>query len=159
MSPLLGRRIAHFNRRVTNHLTRPLARWLPGFGVVIHTGRKSKSRYETPVNLFRTADGYLIALTYGAESDWVRNVLAAGGCEVITRGHRERLTSPEIHRDERQQLVPQPLRPILRLLRVIDFMHFVRTPAIGEVADSDNNVPRGPPTARVSSPRRSLRSA
>jgi deazaflavin-dependent oxidoreductase (nitroreductase family) len=125
MSPLLGRRIAHVNRRVTNHLTRPLARWLPGFGVVIHTGRKSKRRYETPVNLFRTADGYLIALTYGAESDWVRNVIAAGGCEVITRGRRKRLTSPEIHHDERQQLVPRPLRPILRLLRVIDFMHVV----------------------------------
>jgi deazaflavin-dependent oxidoreductase (nitroreductase family) len=123
MSPLLGRRIAHFNRRVTNRLTRPLARWLPGFGVVIHIGRKSKRRYETPVNLFRAADGYVIALTYGRESDWVRNVLAAGGCELITRGRRMRLTSPEIRHDERQRLLPRPIRPVLRLLRVADFMH------------------------------------
>ena len=35
MSPLLGRRIGHFNRRVTNQLTRPLARSFPGLGVVI----------------------------------------------------------------------------------------------------------------------------
>src|SRR5919198_1863656 len=123
MSPLLGRRIAPFNRRVTNRLTRPAARWLPGFGVVVHTRRKSKRRYETPVNLFRAADGYLIALTYGPESDWVRNVLAAGRCELITRGRRKRLTSPEIRHDERQRLVPAPLRPVLRLLRVTDFMH------------------------------------
>jgi deazaflavin-dependent oxidoreductase (nitroreductase family) len=123
MSPLLGRRIAHFNRRVTNRLTRPLARWLPGFGVVIHIGRKSKRRYETPVNLFRAADGYVIALTYGRESDWVRNVLAAGGCELITCGRRMRLTSPEIRHDERQRLLPRPIRPVLRLLRVADFMH------------------------------------
>jgi deazaflavin-dependent oxidoreductase (nitroreductase family) len=125
MSPLLGRRIAHFNRRVTNHLTRPLSRWLPGFGVVIHTGRKSKRQYETPVNLFRAADGYVIALTYGPESDWVRNVLAAGRCELITRGRRKRLTSPQIRHDERLRLVPRPLRPVLRLLRVTDFMHLV----------------------------------
>ena len=33
-TPLLGRRVARFNHRVTNRVTRPLARWLPGFGVV-----------------------------------------------------------------------------------------------------------------------------
>ena len=31
-------------------------------------------------------DGYLLALTYGPDSDWVKNVLAAGGCELVTRG-------------------------------------------------------------------------
>jgi deazaflavin-dependent oxidoreductase (nitroreductase family) len=128
MSPLLGRRIAHFNRRVTNRLTRPLAQWLPGFGVVVHTGRKSKRRYETPVNVFRAADGYVIALTYGPESDWVRNVLAAGGCELITRGRCRRLTSPEIRRDEQQRIMPPPIRPVLRLLRVTDFMHLLDAP-------------------------------
>jgi deazaflavin-dependent oxidoreductase (nitroreductase family) len=128
MSPLLGRRVAHFNRRVTNRLTRPLARWLPGFGVVVHTGRKSKRRYQTPVNLFRAADGYLIALTYGLESEWVRNVLAAGGCELITRRSRTRVTSPQIRHDERQRLVPPPIRPVLRLLRVTDFMHLLQVP-------------------------------
>jgi len=108
-----------------------VARWLPGFGIVIHTGRKSKSRYETPVNLFRAADGYVIALTYGADSDWVRNVLAADGCEVITRGRRERLTSPEIRHDERRRTVPRSVRPMLRLLRVADFMHMENASARG----------------------------
>jgi deazaflavin-dependent oxidoreductase (nitroreductase family) len=123
MSPRLGRRMAHFNRRVTNHLTRPLARWMPGFGIVIHTGRKSKRQYRTPVNVFGAHGSYVIALTYGAESDWVKNVLAAGGCELITRGRRHHLTSPQIMHDKSQRPVPFVVRPVLRLLRVTDFMH------------------------------------
>jgi deazaflavin-dependent oxidoreductase (nitroreductase family) len=91
MGTRLGRRTAHFNRRVTNRLTRPLARRLPGFGVVVHRGRKSGRRFETPVNVFNAQGGYLIALTYGTESDWVKNVLATGGCELITRGRRRQL--------------------------------------------------------------------
>jgi deazaflavin-dependent oxidoreductase (nitroreductase family) len=81
-------------------LTRPLARRLPGFGVVVHRGRKSGRRFQTPVNVFETSGGYVIALTYGADSDWVKNVLAAGGCELITRGRCRQLTSPEIVRDK-----------------------------------------------------------
>jgi len=114
--------MARFNRRFTNRLTRPLARRLPGFGVVNHAGRRSSRRYERPVNVFRTADGYVIALTYGAKAEWVRNVLAADGCELVTRGRRHRLTAPAIVHDESRRLVPPLLRPILRLLRVADFL-------------------------------------
>jgi deazaflavin-dependent oxidoreductase (nitroreductase family) len=121
-NPRLGRRVAHFNRRVTNHLTRPLARWLPGFGVVVHTGRRSGRRYRTPVNVFREPGGYVVALTYGTEAEWVKNVRAAGGCELITRGRRRALTAPEIVHDSSRRLVPGPLRPILGLLRVNDFL-------------------------------------
>jgi deazaflavin-dependent oxidoreductase (nitroreductase family) len=122
MSPRLGRRMARFNRRVTNHLTGPLATRLPGFGVVVHTGRRSKRRYRTPVNVFKAPGGYVIALTYGAESDWVRNLLAAGGCELLTRGHREHLTAPEVFHDESRRPVPLLVRPMLRLLGVADFI-------------------------------------
>jgi deazaflavin-dependent oxidoreductase (nitroreductase family) len=121
--PRLGRRVARFNRLVTNRLMRPLARWLPGFGVVVHTGRHSRRQYRTPVNLFRASDGYFIALTYGKESDWVKNVQAANGCELITRGRRCEMTSPELIHDERRSLVARFVRPILRLIRVADFLH------------------------------------
>jgi deazaflavin-dependent oxidoreductase (nitroreductase family) len=127
MNPRLGRRVAHFNRIVTNRLTLPLAPWLPGFGVVVHTGRKSKRQYRTPVNVFRAPDGYFIALTYGKGADWVKNVEAADGCELITRGHRYRLTSPEIIHDESRHLVPAITRPILRLIRAADFLHLKAT--------------------------------
>jgi deazaflavin-dependent oxidoreductase (nitroreductase family) len=122
-APLLGRRAARFNRRVTNRLTRPLARRLPGFGVVVHRGRSSGRRYSTPVNVFAAPCGYVVALTYGADSEWVKNVLAAGGCELITRNRRHRLRSPRLVHDERRQSVPRVVRVALRLLRVSDFLH------------------------------------
>jgi deazaflavin-dependent oxidoreductase (nitroreductase family) len=122
MKPELARRIAHFNKRVTNRVTRPVAPYLPGFGVVVHTGRTSGKRYETPVNVFTRADGFVIALTYGTQSDWVRNVVAAGGCELITRGRRYRLSSPEIIHDEARQDASRFARPILRLIGAADFM-------------------------------------
>ena len=78
MSPRLGRRVARFNRLVTNRVTGPLAPWLPGFGIVVHTGRESGREYRTPVNVFRYQGAFVVALTYGSGADWVRNVLAAG---------------------------------------------------------------------------------
>jgi deazaflavin-dependent oxidoreductase (nitroreductase family) len=124
MSPRLGRRIAHFNRRVTNRVTGPLAPWLPGFGVVVHSGRKSGREYRTPVNVFRHGGGYVIALTYGAEADWVRNVLAAGRATLLTRGGRLELTGPELVHDESRGRVPRPVRAVLQLLDVADFLCF-----------------------------------
>jgi deazaflavin-dependent oxidoreductase (nitroreductase family) len=122
MSPRLGRRVAHFNRRVTNRVTGPLAPWLPGFGVVVHRGRKSGREYRTPVNVFRGDAGFVIALTYGSEADWVRNVLAAGGCVLITRGRRHSLTAARLIHDESRKLVPAPVRVPLAVLNVADFL-------------------------------------
>lgn len=51
---------------------------MPGLGVVVHQGRRSGKEYQTPVNVFAAPDGYVLALTYGADTDWVKNVLAAG---------------------------------------------------------------------------------
>jgi deazaflavin-dependent oxidoreductase (nitroreductase family) len=78
--------LGRFNRGVTNRVIEPMARRLPWFAVVTHEGRRSGRRYRTPVNLFRSGDRYVIALTYWRDRDWVKNVLAAGGCEVKTRG-------------------------------------------------------------------------
>jgi deazaflavin-dependent oxidoreductase (nitroreductase family) len=96
----LRRWLAHVNRRVTNRLVGPVARYLPGFGVVVHTGRKTGRRYRTPVNVFRGSGGYVIALTYGTRADWVRNVRSAEGCTLETRGRVLRLTRPRLYRDD-----------------------------------------------------------
>src|SRR5438046_8214286 len=44
--------------------------------VVRHVGRTSGKPYETPVHAVRTDGGFIVALPYGAGTDWVRNVLA-----------------------------------------------------------------------------------
>ena len=118
----LPRWVARFNRRVTNRVLGPLARHLPGFGVVVHTGRKTGRQYRTPVNVFPRPGGYVIALTYGLESEWVRNVLARGGCALETRGRTLRLTRPHLVHDEQRRAVPAPLRLVLGVGHVSDFL-------------------------------------
>jgi deazaflavin-dependent oxidoreductase (nitroreductase family) len=114
--------IGRLNRVGLNHIVRPLATWLPGLGVVTHRGRHSGRSYRTPVNVFARPEGYVFALTYGPETDWVKNVQAAGSCELLTRRHRVRLVSPHRFHDERRQPVGTVARPILRLLGVADFL-------------------------------------
>jgi deazaflavin-dependent oxidoreductase (nitroreductase family) len=116
------RRIARFNKHFTNRLTLRVAGYLPGFALVSHVGRKSGRPYRTPVNAFRTDGGYIIALTYGAQSDWVKNVLAAGSCELQTRGRRVRLFEPIIVTDESKGWAPLPVRLILGLIDAPEYM-------------------------------------
>jgi deazaflavin-dependent oxidoreductase (nitroreductase family) len=118
----LPKRLARFNRHVANRVLGPAARRLPGFAVVSHVGRRSGHVHRTPVNLYRDGERYVIALTYGADSQWVRNVLAAGAVDLETRGRRLRLVAPEVVHDRRRSLVPAPIRPVLGLVRVSDFM-------------------------------------
>jgi deazaflavin-dependent oxidoreductase (nitroreductase family) len=116
--------VAAFNLAVTNRITSRFAARLPGFGILTHIGRKSGRVYRTPVNVFRAPKGFLIALTYGRESKWVTNVLAAGGCELETRGVRYRLSAPTIVHDLTRRSFPLPVRLVLRLIGANDFMQF-----------------------------------
>jgi deazaflavin-dependent oxidoreductase (nitroreductase family) len=116
------RSLARFNKRFTNRLTSKVAGYLPGFAIVSHVGRKSGRIYHTPVNAFRTDGGYIIALTYGAQSDWVKNVLAAGSCELQTRGRRVRLFDPCIVTDESKGWAPLPVRLILNRIDAPQYM-------------------------------------
>lgn len=118
----LPRWLARFNRRVTNVLGRRVAGRLPSFAIVNHRGRHSSKAYRTPANAFARPGGYVFALTYGPGADWVKNVLAAGGCELEMDRKRVRLVHPRIVHDPRQQLVPALTRPILRLIGVTDFL-------------------------------------
>jgi deazaflavin-dependent oxidoreductase (nitroreductase family) len=114
--------IASFNKRVTNRLTTPFAGHLPGFAVVMHRGRTSGRMYRTPVNAFRRSDDYVFVMTYGADVDWVRNVEAAEECDIETRGRLVHLVQPRRFSDPARDAVPGPVRMILRLIDVDEFM-------------------------------------
>jgi deazaflavin-dependent oxidoreductase (nitroreductase family) len=124
--------LARFNSRVMNRIVAPLAPRLPGFGLLTHTGRKTRRRYRTPVNIWPRGDRYVIALTYGPRCDWVRNVLASGSCMLQMRRGSILLTQPRLFRDERRRAVPAPLRPFLRLMRIYDFLELRDARAGGE---------------------------
>ncbi len=116
------RALARFNRHVTNPVLSRIVLRMPGFAMIVHTGRRSGKEYRTPVNVFRADDGYLIALTYGPGSDWVRNVLAAGGCDAIIRGTTVHLTEPHVLHDPKRTRMPAGVRQVLRLVGVADFL-------------------------------------
>jgi deazaflavin-dependent oxidoreductase (nitroreductase family) len=118
----LPRTVGKLNKAGLNRLTRHIAPWAPGMGLIVHRGRRSGRRYETPVQVFPVEDGYVIALTYGPGADWTKNVLAAGGCELHTRGRTVQLTQPRLYQDQTRQRIRPAERQMLRLLRVTDFL-------------------------------------
>ena len=81
---------------------------------------------------FGAPDGFLIALTYGRDSEWVRNVLAAGGCQLDTRGGRYQLSAPTIVHDPTRQRFPLVVRMILGLIGAKDFLQLSTSQAQSE---------------------------
>ena len=120
----LPRPITRFNRAFLNRMLGPAAQYLPAFGVVVHRGRKSGRVYHTPVNIFRQPNGYVIALTYGV-GDWVRNVLAAGDCTLVTRGYSYHMIQPRLVHDEERRAVPAILRFVGAIGHVSDFLYLI----------------------------------
>jgi deazaflavin-dependent oxidoreductase (nitroreductase family) len=64
--------------------------------VVRHVGRSSGRAYETPVTAVPTDDGFVIALPYGPNTDWLRNVLASGSAAIVDEGSTYEVDRPEV---------------------------------------------------------------
>lgn len=114
--------LAKINIILTNRITSLFAGWVPGFGILTHVGRKSGKVYRTPVNVFRAPNGFIVALTYSSQSEWVKNVLAAGGCELKTRGKKYQLSAPKVVRDPSRRRFPIAVRVVLRLVGADEYM-------------------------------------
>ena len=116
------RPIAAFHRVFTNRITSMFAARLPGFAIVVNVGRRSGKIYRTPVNVFMRRHGLLIALTYGRDSGWVANVLAAGHCELQTRGVWYQLSSPVVVNDPSRLQFPPFVRAVLGIIDANDYL-------------------------------------
>jgi deazaflavin-dependent oxidoreductase (nitroreductase family) len=115
----LPRALARFNRRATNKVLGPLAKVSSPFAIVVHAGRRSGREYRTPVWAFRRGGNFVIALTYGPRTEWVKNVLDGGRAEIASGNDRFRVTQPRIvSGEEGMNMMPAVMRPALRLLRV-----------------------------------------
>ncbi|MGL6235548.1 MAG: nitroreductase family deazaflavin-dependent oxidoreductase [Segniliparus sp.] len=88
--------VARLNRRVTNPVLGTIAPWAPLFGAIKHAGRTSGRAYSTPVVLFDAPEGFLVVLTYGPDRDWLKNLAAAGGGEVVHRGATFGIGPPQV---------------------------------------------------------------
>ena len=115
--------------RITAPLAVPLAgrRLIPVWAIVEHRGRRSGRIYRTPVAVGRTTDGFMIPIPFGDGTQWVKNVLAAGGCRLRWAGHAIDLVTPVVvgraegsaafNRVERGLLGPSGIDRFLRLSR------------------------------------------
>ncbi len=119
--PTRFRRFAPVATHVVNPVMRHLAGRTPGSALLIYSGRKTGRSYKTPVNVFHRGHQYLFVLTYG-QSQWVKNVLAAGECHMRYKRREVHLINPEIIYDPAMTLLPWPVRFIGRVGRVTELL-------------------------------------
>ena len=80
-----------------------------------HVGRRSGRTYTTPVSARRSGDMVAIALTFGNQSDWSRNVRSAGGGTIRIKGEDYDVTQPQVmSRQEAKPLVQAAFSPMER---------------------------------------------
>ena len=87
--------------RRTSRAMKPLAMKSAGrpgasASVIRHVGRATGRPYETPVGAVATDDGFVIALPYGANTDWLKNVLASGSAVIVDEGSTYEVDQPEV---------------------------------------------------------------
>lgn len=93
------------------------------FSLVEHVGRKSGTRYETPLIVAPVAAGFVAELTYRPSVAWYQNATAAGGCVIRYHGRPftiDRIDGLDAAAGLKAYGVPRSW--ILRLLRRHDFL-------------------------------------
>lgn len=122
--------LRRFNRNITTPLllrAADLNPSLPSPAIVGHVGRTSGRAYRTPVTAAPVADGFVIALPYGREVDWCRNLVAAGGGTLRHHGATVRVTDPVyLDRAEALAAVDGPLREVWSRLGLTDYLRLTR---------------------------------
>jgi len=118
--------LRHVNKASFNQLTLTFAGHHV-FAVVHHVGRHSGRAYTTPVVAWPIADGFIMSLPYGADTDWCRNVLVVGQGAIDWHGRTYPVSRPEvIDAAIAQRLVPKWARWLFQVFPVRDFLKVVR---------------------------------
>jgi deazaflavin-dependent oxidoreductase (nitroreductase family) len=117
---------------VSGPIGRPLAgtRWFPLWAILRHTGRKSGTRYSIPIVALPSADGFVIPVPFGERTQWLQNLLAAGGAGIRSKGHEYTVDRPTlVHLDDPVVVgaVPRPLRALSRRLGIRSWVSVRRT--------------------------------
>jgi deazaflavin-dependent oxidoreductase (nitroreductase family) len=105
--------------KVLNPVMRKLAgrRHMRMAAEIRHVGRRSGRPYVTPAGARLTGDTFVIPLTFGNQSDWSRNVRAAGGCTIRLEGTKYRAVQPELaDRDQAAPVVRAAFGPVERAM-------------------------------------------
>lgn len=104
-------------------------RGFPLWGRLEHQGRRSGRLFSVPLAPRRTADGFVVALPFGPDVEWVRNTFASGTATMIWKGHRHPLRSPElIDLETASGAFPGLLKRIVRTAGIEHFIRFQDAP-------------------------------
>jgi hypothetical protein len=89
-------RMRFLNKKIFNLVTLKFAGSSHSpISIIRHVGRRSGTRYATPVVMVPFGDKFIFALPYGTEVDWYRNVQAAGRGTVVWHGKEYLVEDPE----------------------------------------------------------------
>ena len=124
----IPRAMRPFVTHVFNPFARQFAGHLPYFAILRHTGRTSGRTYDTPINVFHHEGRYVFALTYGPDTQWVKNVVAADGADLVERGRLVHLAHPHLFTDAKGRKVPRLVAFFLRLVGVSGFLEMEPVP-------------------------------
>ena len=99
--------------------------------IVHHRGRRSGREYRTPVMTFPTETGYVIALTYGRDVDWVKNLMDSDSGSLKRKGDEIPIHGIRfVKLRDVKNLFPFFVRLPLNLISVEDCL-LVETSAVG----------------------------
>ena len=117
----LPKAVTVFNKHVTNKFFLIFAAWFKPMAIVVHSGRRSGRLYYTPVMVFRTGNGFLFALTYGSDVDWVKNLKASNNGILRYVGKEFHIQDFRlVEYREVKQYFPLIVRVFLNIIRVRD---------------------------------------
>lgn len=118
----IPRGVTRFNKRIANPVLGRLVGVGP-FAELEHVGRRSGRVRHTVLLAFRRGSGVVVALTYGPDVDWFKNIGVAGAARmrlgglVLDLGPAARLSA-----EDGLDSMPAVVRPLLRLAGVRDFI-------------------------------------
>ena len=110
--------------RYLNPVLLPAARRLPPLAIIHHRGRRTGRAYDTPVQVYRTKNGYLVGLAYDRDAQWACNLLASGQGQMTRTGQRYTISQPRRRGPDARQDHPAGVGPMMQLLGIDDFLEF-----------------------------------
>lgn len=109
----------HINKRVFN----PVELRRGDRPVLTHVGRSSGATYRTPLDAHPVDGGYVFILVYGSQSDWVRNILAAGHARLTYDGQEIELTGPRLIAEQQAwRALGEGVKRPPRVLRISEYL-------------------------------------
>lgn len=111
--------LAQINKRVFNKME--LKRGIRP--VLSHVGRSSGTTYHTPLDAHPVDNGFIFMANYGARSDWVKNIMAAGNAHLTKDGEEFDLVSPRlVTKDVAFEQMPADTKELPGFMKVTEFL-------------------------------------